>query len=190
MVDLDVDSEVPVVGIGFGVSSFDIGRLVVPWVDTEFVVLGLVCEVLLVDCEVHFVDIGLGVSSIEVGCTVDPWVDIKCVVPGLEDVLGVAWGIPVVDIGVGVSSSDVGCLFVVVSCIVLLLVVEACIGSGVSPLVEGDVPIGSVVDSFCGVSCVVCEVWVVFGVSPVCIGVGLSWLGDSVVVVVSPVVVG
>jgi len=176
------------VDIGLGVSSIEVGCTVDPWVDIKCVVPGLE-DVLGVAWEIHVVDIGFGVSLSNVGFAVVPWVDIKCVVPGL------VWNVSFVDIGVGVSSSDVGCLFVVVSCIVLLLVVEACIGSGVSPLVEGDVPIGSVVDSFCGVSCVVCEVGccvfgVVFGVSPVCIGVGLSWLGDSVVVVVSPVVVG
>ena len=140
--------------------------------------------------EVPAEGIGFGVSSFDVGRTVVSWVDINCVVPGLEDVSGVVWEVPWVDIGLGVSSLDVVWMFVevgsVVSCIVLPLVVEVFIGSGVSPLVEGDVPIGSVVDSFCGVCCVVSEIgcsvfWVVSGVSPVCIiGVGLSWLGDCV----------
>ena len=121
--------------------------------------------------EVPSAGIGFGVSSFDVGRIVVSWVAIKCVVPGLEDVLGVVWEVPLVDIGLLVGS--------VVSCTVLPLVVDVCIGNGVSPPVEGDVPIGSVVDSFCAVCCVVSEIdgcvfWVVFGVSPVCIGVGLS----------------
>ena len=56
----------------------------------------------------------------------------------------------------------------------LPLVVDVFIGNGVSPLIEGN--IGTVVDSFFGVSCIVSEVgccvfWVVF---VVCVGVGLS----------------
>lgn len=97
--------------------------------------------------------------------------------------MDVVWEVPFVDIGLGVSSLDVGWMLVkvgpVVSCIVFPLVVEVFIGSGVSPLVEGDVPIGAVVDSFFVVSCIVPEVGccvfrVVLGVSSVCIGVGLS----------------
>lgn len=62
------------------------------------------------------------------------------------------------------------------SCIVFPLVVDVFIGNGVSPLIEVNVTIGTVVDSFFGVSCIVSEVgccvfWVVFAV---CIGVGLS----------------
>ena len=130
MVDLDVDSEVPAVGIGFGVSSFDVGRIVV--------------------------------------C----WVGINCVVPGLEDVSGVVWEIPVVDIGLGVSSLYVDWMLVelvsVVS-VVLPIVVEVFSGKGVSPLIVGDVPIGSIVDSFCVVCCVVADIgigvlWVISGV--------------------------
>jgi len=88
-----------------------------------------------------------------------------------------------VDIGLGFSLLDVGWMLVkvgsFVSCIVFTFVVEVFIGSGVSPLVEGDAPIGTVVDSSCGISCVVsdigcCVFRVVLGVSSVCIGVGLS----------------
>jgi len=88
-----------------------------------------------------------------------------------------------VDIGLGVSSLDVGWILVevgtVVSCIMFPLVVEVFIGCGVSLLVEGDVTIGTVVDSSSGVSCVVsdigcCVFRVVLGVSSVCIVVGLS----------------
>ena len=74
---LDVGLEVPSGDIGFGVSSFEVGRTVVTLVDIKFVVPGLVCEVLLVVCEVNLVDIGFGVSPIEVGCKVVPWVDIE-----------------------------------------------------------------------------------------------------------------
>jgi len=133
--------------------------------------------------EVPAVFIGFGVSPIEVGPTLVAWVGTKCVVPVLEDILDVVWEVPFVDIGLGVSSLDVDWMLVevgsVVSCIVGPLVVEVFIGSGLSPLVEGDVPIGAVVDSFCVVSCFVSEVGccvfrVVLGVSSVCIGVGLS----------------
>ena len=74
---LDVGLEVPAEDIGFGVSSFEVGRTVVTLVDIKFVVPGLDCEVLLVIWEVNLVDIGFGVSPIEVGPTVVPWVDIE-----------------------------------------------------------------------------------------------------------------
>ena len=74
---LDVGLEVPAEDIGFGVSSFEVGRTVVTLVDIKFVVPGLVCGVLLAVCEVNLEDIGFGVSPIEVGPTVVPWVDIK-----------------------------------------------------------------------------------------------------------------
>ena len=83
------------------------------------------------------------------------------------------------DIGLGVSSLYVDWMLVelvsVVS-VVLPIVVEVFSGKGVSPLIVGDVPIGSIVDSFCVVCCVGADIgsgvlWVISGV---CIGVGLS----------------
>ena len=154
--------------IGLGVSPIEVGPTVVE-------IKGVVPkfeDVLGVASEVRLVDIGVGDSLLDGGFAVVPWVDIKCVV------LRLVWEVPLVDIGLGVSSLDVCWMIVevvpVVSGIVVPLVVGVFIGNGVSPLIEGDELIGTVVDSFSGVCCIVCVFWVVFGVSFVCNGVGLS----------------